>query len=192
MKKTFTSIIICLVTAILLSACSATGFTKRRYTKGHYISHQQARHNTQANPAPEKSAQQVAPVATVKNNESATAAENRVSFAEPTIKSGKVAQAISLVKHTTNAKHYAKNGVSTGPLDLRVKESFKSSHATLSAAKSAASDDDALSLFWIVIVVILILWLLGVLTGGWGLGGLINLLLVIALVLLILWLLRVL
>lgn len=49
----------------------------------------------------------------------------------------------------------------------------------------------ALSLLWIVIVVLLILWLLGLLAGGWGLGGLINLLLVVALILLILWLLRI-
>lgn len=56
---------------------------------------------------------------------------------------------------------------------------------------SSASDKDGLSLFWVVILVLLILWALGFLTGGFGLGGLINLLLVIALILLILWLLRI-
>jgi hypothetical protein len=51
--------------------------------------------------------------------------------------------------------------------------------------------EGALSLIWIVILVLLILWALGLLAGGWGLGGLINILLVIALILLILWLLRI-
>jgi hypothetical protein len=49
----------------------------------------------------------------------------------------------------------------------------------------------ALSLLWLVIVIVLILWLIGILAGGFGLGGFINLLLVVALILLILWLLRV-
>lgn len=49
----------------------------------------------------------------------------------------------------------------------------------------------ALSLLWIVIVVILILWLIGILAGDFGIGPLINILLLIALVLLILWLLRI-
>lgn len=53
------------------------------------------------------------------------------------------------------------------------------------------AERDALSLLWIVIVVILILWLIGIIAGGFGLGGLINLLLLIALILFILWLLRI-
>lgn len=54
-----------------------------------------------------------------------------------------------------------------------------------------ASDRDGLSLLWIVILAILILWAVGFLAGGLGLGGLIHVLLVIALVLLVLWLLRI-
>jgi len=50
------------------------------------------------------------------------------------------------------------------------------------------TDGHGLSFFWIVILVVLIIWALGL---GFGLGGLINVLLVIALVLLILWLLEV-
>jgi hypothetical protein len=56
---------------------------------------------------------------------------------------------------------------------------------------NAPATDDELSLLWIVILVLLIVWAAGLIGGGWGLGGLINILLVIALVLLILWLLRV-
>jgi hypothetical protein len=53
------------------------------------------------------------------------------------------------------------------------------------------SNNAALSLIWIVILVLIILWILGLISGGWGMGAFINVLLVIALILLILWLLRI-
>jgi hypothetical protein len=192
MKKLITSIAICLVTAILFSACSTSGvFTKRRYTKGYYISHQHARHNTSVNPAAEKTPQQTGPVATVKSTGAPAVKQPSGSFAETVSGPGKM-PALSHIKRKTSAGHHVKDRVSATPLELNVRESFKPSHSWLNAAKPMASDDDALSLFWVVILVILILWLLGVLTGGWGLGGLIHLLLIIALILLILWLLRIL
>jgi hypothetical protein len=192
MKKLITSIAICLITAILLSACSTSGaFTKRRYTRGYYISHQHARHNTSVNPTVEKGVQQTSQVASVKNAENPAVKQTSGSFAESVSKSGKMAQASSLTKRKT-ANRYVKNPVSVNSLEIMVRESFKRSNSTLDVAKPMASDADALSLFWVVIIIILILWLLGVLTGGWGLGGLIHLLLIIALILLILWLLRIL
>ena len=54
-----------------------------------------------------------------------------------------------------------------------------------------SSSDEGHSLLWIVVVVLIILWALGIISGSFGLGVLINLLLVIAFVLLILWLLRI-
>lgn len=71
---------------------------------------------------------------------------------------------------------------------------MKKMNSTLKKVKvnsPAPRSDDGLSLIWIVILVLLILWAFGLLGGGWGLGGLINVLLVIALILLILWLLRI-
>ena len=62
---------------------------------------------------------------------------------------------------------------------------------TVSNNTNDRDEHAALSLLWLVIVIILILWLIGLIAGGFGLGGLINLLLVIALILLILWLLRI-
>ncbi|MCC6372390.1 MAG: hypothetical protein IT236_15405, partial [Bacteroidia bacterium] len=54
-----------------------------------------------------------------------------------------------------------------------------------------SEDNEERSLFWVVVLVLVVLWALGLISGGLGLGILINLLLVIALVLLILWLLRI-
>lgn len=54
------------------------------------------------------------------------------------------------------------------------------------------SRNDGLSLLWVVILAILILWAIGLLAGGFGLGAAIHILVIIALVLLILWLLRIL
>jgi hypothetical protein len=81
----------------------------------------------------------------------------------------------------------AKNDVSEAPV---LRTGIFLPEATI--AQEDSSEHAALSLLWIVILVILILWLIGILAGGLGLGVLINLLLVIALVLLILWLLRIL
>jgi hypothetical protein len=71
--------------------------------------------------------------------------------------------------------------------------SFKNSGSLKQYATSHIDrdDDDALSFLWTVIALVLIIWLIAFLMGGWGLGGLIHVLLVIALVLLILWLLRI-
>jgi len=55
---------------------------------------------------------------------------------------------------------------------------------------NAQKDDEARSLFWLVITVLVIIWLIALVSGGWGLGGFVNLLLLIALILFILWLLR--
>ncbi|MEX2595935.1 MAG: lmo0937 family membrane protein [Salibacteraceae bacterium] len=54
-----------------------------------------------------------------------------------------------------------------------------------------SSESDARSFLWLVIVILLILWLLGFLSGGFGVGGLIHLLLIIALILFILWMLKI-
>lgn len=58
-------------------------------------------------------------------------------------------------------------------------------------SNSVRDSEGGLSLFGLVILILVILWLVAVLSGGWGLGGLIHVLLIVALILLILWLLRV-
>jgi len=69
----------------------------------------------------------------------------------------------------------------------------KKMNSKLKTTKAAqrSSGGEGLSLIWILILVLLILWAAGLLSGGWGHGGLLYILLVIALILLILWLLRI-
>ncbi|MES2555485.1 MAG: DUF5670 family protein [Bacteroidota bacterium] len=74
---------------------------------------------------------------------------------------------------------------------LAEKMKMKVSDDQSAQSGSAAHDGEGLSLFGIIILIILILWLVGAISGGWGLGGLIHILLVIALILLILWLLHI-
>jgi hypothetical protein len=54
-----------------------------------------------------------------------------------------------------------------------------------------AGPSDGYSLLWIIIVVLAVLYLIGLLTGGFGLGPIIHVLIIVAVVLLILWLLKV-
>ena len=74
---------------------------------------------------------------------------------------------------------------------IKIKKPLTTTRQVISAVKKINHhNDDGLSWFWSVIVLIVIIWLIAYLTGGWGLGGLINLLLVVALIFLILWLLK--
>jgi hypothetical protein len=84
----------------------------------------------------------------------------------------------TLTASTTTTFSHALN------LPHRITRALKSSSGT-------TTSDDVLSLFWIVILVLLILWAVAFLMGGWGLGGLVHLLLVVALVLFILWILKI-
>jgi hypothetical protein len=61
----------------------------------------------------------------------------------------------------------------------------------INKSNTASNNTDGMSLFWVVILILLIFWAVGAASGGFGLGGLINILLVIALILLILWLLQI-
>lgn len=193
MKKLFTLLSICIITSLIVSSCSSSSFiTKRRYTKGYYVSHTHSRHAPPARPAAEK--EKAEPGTAV------TAAPKTV--AEPALLPPKTAETekagIAKKSSAAHRKHKMADQKAlrgNGPdntIGLSLSERSDPYKTTLSLRPSADSEDDALSLFWIVIIVILVLYLLGVISGGWGLGFLIHLLLVLALILLILWLLRIL
>ncbi len=188
MKKLITLSFLAIITSLLFSACSTKLFiTKRHYTKGFYIAHSKEKkqaikfneaekiitknkvsefHNqTQEMVIDHNYGKSPIPVVcTYANENKKIPIETSLQQTEKKTSSNKILDLKQSIKQFKN-------------------EQFKSKFPT------ASRSGDGLSLFWIVILVILILWALGLLSGGFG--GLINLLLLIALILLILWLLRV-
>lgn len=75
--------------------------------------------------------------------------------------------------------------------NTRLAQKMNSDSADQQSSSAARNSEGGLSLFGLVILILVILWLVAVLSGGWGLGGFIHVLLIIALILLILWLLRI-
>ncbi len=184
---------ICILVCILFSSCGSNlSIVKRHYRSGFYVNHSK-RVKTSHLP----------------NEEEKTAEANRAitlhtlpypakqNIIEGNFEQESKTRSIILVTATDNkAQHKGilhrniqqlpaqTTGISKSP-------AFQNEQTFSAGGDYGSPGRAALSLFWIVILVILILWLIGIIAGGLGLGGLINILLVIALVLLILWLLRV-
>jgi hypothetical protein len=202
MKNKFKIAVIGLIAAIILPSCnSSLTITKRKANKGYYIDYSRIKKSTKASDfeavakvekpivLQTKKIEAIEVVASSKkienfnNNEIATTKSTSVKL-ENDLKS----------KNTKLNKPNSQLQV-TVPFSSKstlihvVKENKAIS--IVKAKMSPQPVEGALSLLWIVILVLLILWALGLLAGGWGLGGLINILLVIALILLILWLLRI-
>ncbi len=194
MKKSFTPyILLCLIIAVLVSSCgSSTSLTKRRYTKGYYVSHSPARHTTKAKAEKTALAKSTHPVVVTPKAESQPADLKSLSKSPAPVVTANKASAAHKVKKPAFAKINSEPDLinnTSRPAELLVKKPFKSITG-LALQKSADDDDDGLSLLWIIIVVLLVLFFLGLI--GDILGPLIYILLVVAVVLLILWLLRVL
>lgn len=185
----------------LLAGCGIS-LEKRRHTGGYYVNVNPRKHaakqdrpavqepeseavaaiRTEAVSAPaEESEQLVAEAVAPVNETEAPAAEAampvRAAYADAP--SGPA----TTIRHTSDQPSVFRQVAERVPVKALKVKNVKSG--------SGATSADALSLFWIVILVLLVLWAAGLISGGWGLGWVINVLLVIALVLLILWLLRI-
>ncbi len=184
-KNLFTFASTCIVASILLSSCS---MTKRHYTNGYYVSHTSGK-QVEAKAQDQTAQKKTKPsLYTVQN----AAAESNLDYnnkQSPIVENGAITasnkQEASKPQFTQNTKHHASYIATVIPVQAKT----ALSHTKKTTVETAAGD--VLSLFWIVILILVILWLVALLTGGWGLGGFIYLLLVIALILLILWLLRI-
>jgi hypothetical protein len=183
MKKLITYISLCLIAILLMPGCrSKMGMMKRHYSKGYYVSHSQGKNKTLAAKAePMQIATDEIPTVVILKTPTSNLKEQSV----PTHTESIMASAHPAEKGNVNPDN------KTSYKSIVVNNPIKEVRNTISQIGMADGERDALSLFWIIILVILILWLFGFLLGGFGLGGLINLLLVIALILLILWLLRI-
>lgn len=194
MKKLITFGTICIVTCIVFSSCSSSfEITKRHYNKGYYINHSSNKESaliTKERASEVKIATPVYPVtASIEQN---TKIANSVPIykTENTVIGTNARKTEHRTILASNVGQMAKNmPTATEAPATRIKSSV--------LGISSVTDDgnhnrrDALSLFWLIILIVLIVWLIGLVTGGFGMGGFINILLVIALILLILWLLRV-
>jgi hypothetical protein len=192
MKNLLNSFAFSAIACIILSSCSNLNITKRHYNKGYYIEY--IKHQ-QTKPQIENGNE-------VRTNSAVTL--SRISYPEnhfinepefkPEPKSLKEVIMPRYDKRPGNT-HQTSIGTVASPASNSnqspVVQSQRPSFSEASQDRGEGGERAALSLLWIVIVVILILWLIGILAGGFGLGGLINILLIIALILLILWLLRI-
>jgi hypothetical protein len=193
MKNIFTTCLLCIIICILYSSCSSDiTIVKRHYTKGYYIevanhSGTVTRSKTGINTLESK---QIPPINSLLYTASPPADwllnQNPLGY-------GNGNASIKKKMPVNKTTHLPITVVQVQKLSLNDAPDFQEEQSLIQASEyhGGGGERAALSLLWIVILVILILWLLGILSGGFGLGGLINVLLVVALILLILWLLRI-
>jgi len=174
----------------LVSSCgSRTELIKRHYTKGFYV----AGNSNRQIPG---SRSFTRPYATKKVNQVVVAdGPDRVNevvalaISSPTVAGNHQGPDKSQGKLIVKKRNLVTN-MPGRTISLHMPRKTDNDLKELNKAKMSAAN--GYSLLWIIVVVLLIFWLLGFLTGGFGIGNLINLLLVVALILLILWLLKVL
>src|ERR1700739_4790276 len=197
MKKLLTICSICITASMLFSSCGSNfSIMKRHYTSGYYIDYTSNNkaltpktEDRIAQPATETQANAVS--ADKQSNLQANSISANNEKGPALLANDKKVLAKTNLHITTRNTQANKPGVEESPFWVNNKAVSESPAALSSISDHDNGERAALSLLWLVIVIILILWLIGILAGGFGLGGLINLLLLIALILFILWLLRV-
>ncbi|MFI5204254.1 MAG: lmo0937 family membrane protein [Flavobacteriales bacterium] len=193
MKKLISLSSVFIIVTVLLSSC-ATHLTKRHYSNGYHVSHSENKQKVAAHNEEEKTAQHqskknetVVPTQPMVNNETTVAVKPDVTNTVPVVANNQTNQSNVVSNPSTAQPLKQKTSVLKHPVST-----IKKALLDRKKISRISHDGEGHSLLWIIIVVILILWAIGFLADGFGLGGLIHLLLVIALVLFILWLLRVL
>lgn len=179
----------------MLPSCGVT-VIKRQHTRGYYVSTNPRQHvgkgeavigkdETKQIVSEESALMEVAEPTVVETP--ATNNEQAHTLDLPVIDDQNDQAAIFVKTSSTERTFSLRSITEKAPMLKKIDVGMKK----IKSNSAAPTDDEALSLLWIVILVLLVVWALGLAGGGWGLGGLINILLVIALVLLILWLLRI-
>ena len=192
MKHLLTYLLLCISAAIILSSCGhSMSLTKRHYRNGYHF--QQAGKSSAS-----KSAEQLT-VQSKKTVHGKTTTEQAKEEVTVPVANSAMVQEVPVTRETYNTEAFTKHSVAVPTYSLPLitasaknivlSKSFVKQQ--VQSIKMKRSSEDGLSLFWLIILILLIIWFFGFFAGGWGLGGLINLLLVIAIFLLILWLLRI-
>lgn len=194
MKNLLTSVLLVICGSVLFTSCNqGISLTKRHYRNGYHVEYSSKKPTI--NPK-ENNSSAVESVITA-SQESAKIAESTEIITGNEIRDDQMAASSNEkndqvvqkpVDQTVDFKGALSNNFNDGGTKSSTKTVLKDNFQALNNLKN--SGEDARSLFWLVITIIIILWLIAFLTGGWGLGGVIHLLLLIALILFILWLLR--
>jgi len=197
MKKLLYSFFIFAGMAMIFSSCSTqlptVSIAKRHYKNGYYVSVNNNKHTSDATSEVTKNViaepASVAPVTSTANNVSETSPVEENTSGN-TFTAPKNKQNISKELTASAVKHAAPGNLKRTITPNTVKELKNIQAASkLMVSENKNHSNNNNSLIWTIIVILLLLWLLSVLMGGWGLGGILHLLLVIALILLILHLL---
>lgn len=180
-------ILLLVITLLILSSCNNKfSLTKRHYTQGFYFTHS-------------KNTVMLAPKLTTVTQKKANG-DVTVFTVKEVSKKDEMARmyhtessAEQTTKHKAKIFPVTKFNMTASRMDplTTLQSSQNVGIKTISTEKMTAGGNEGRSLLWIVIIVLVILWALGIISGGLGLGILINLLLLIALILLILWFLRI-
>ena len=195
MKKLITRCTAFLIAGLFFTSCSSRmSIVKRHYNSGYYVSRSE---KTSSDPDSreqgkcEKSAIEKGTVSNPDARQPATKTESdqQLSFMHEKIQQKSNSTVIADGKNPLSAEAQA-TGIYPSAAPFVLADTHKSP-VSINKITKPSTERDGLSLFWLIIVILLILWVFGLLGGGWGLGILINLLLLIALILLILWLLRI-
>ncbi len=195
MKNLFTYVIIFIGAGILFSSCSNimnVSFTKRLYRNGYYVEHSNKR---QALKQKERETVYLVKPDLVSPQQIKTTVEKNIVLKTDNI--NEIKQSNSSNNNSVDKKQaYHKSGIEKAATSnsLAVDSKFNSpvkvqkNKSTFEKILKSPSDNPH-SLLAVLIAILLIIWLVGILSGGWGMGGLIHILLVIAVILLIIWLL---
>lgn len=195
MKNTFNIVIISLIATIFLASChSSLSITKRRASRGYFVNYSSYKGSSkQVNRQEEESIDSPSDLEFNKTDVSAvdvkTSETSQNDGLPNTTNSANPVASVSNQNLATSIVSTAQKINVRKKLHLGENKTFSKIKAKLSPSPVARGD--GLSLLWVVIIILLVLWALGLIAGGWGLGGFIHILLLIALILLILWLLRI-
>lgn len=191
MYKNLQQLLLLLAILIIASSCNNSrgiSITKRHYSKGNYVSVNKKLKSKKHHKNEDQ---------WLTNNEvnNETEAKINESTQEETVVEANAAVKVNQpIKEKSNRLTQMINSAN----QEKTKEAASNSNDLLKVKKGnkifqavkAKANGEARSLFWLVITILLIIWLVALISGGWGLGGLVNILLLIALILFILWLLR--
>lgn len=194
MKNLLISVLLVICGSILFTSCNqGISLTKRHYRNGYHVEYASKKPTIKPK-EDNSSAVESAVVASQESVEDAgnqqISIRNEIRDDQKKISSNKKNDPLiqKPVDQTVDFKGALSNNFTKEGKKSSTKIVLKDNFQTLNNLKN--SGEDARSLFWLVITIIILLWLIAFLTGGWGLGGVIHLLLLVALILLILWLLR--